>query len=79
MSGCADGSAGAGLGNPVVLTGRTPSLSATLFSANDKLTAMRICSFLPSATGIVCALGLTESLVGARLTLQGVALDRAAS
>ena len=25
---------------------------------------MRICSFLPSATEIVCALGLTESLAG---------------
>src|SRR6266568_4457210 len=32
--------------------------------AGAKLISMRICSFLPSATEIVCALGLTESLAG---------------
>ncbi len=55
------------------------SVAARRASTGATLMAMQICSFLPSATEIVCALGLTVSPVGASLTLQGVALDRAAS
>ena len=57
MTNCTDGSVGAGLANPVALAGRKPPLSASPFSADNKVTPMRICSFLPSATEIVCAVG----------------------